>query len=417
MKTVYFLTGDIGGTNSRMFLYDSSKSQPLAFRLFRNQDFLPTDCYGDDTIFQRNIIIPFLEECWAEQEKYNLLDLDQVEIRAVLAVAGVVTNNHCNVTNLGNMLVDGNLIAADESSDVSKAIVTCMIINDFVAQGYGCLTLQPHEVRHLFGPDNVLELPPGPKVCIGAGTGLGECYLTTNSSAPDSLYTCFASEGGHVEFAPRNDLEVRMFQYLSDKFCSKNRISIERVVSGKGLANVYEFLAHEFPVNVDETIHQEFLNAGDDKGRVVAVNAKKNDLCNQAMRIMISAYGCEVGSAAIKWIPTGGLFVSGGLTPKNIEFIEGLHSDFMQAYRNKGRVSFLLDTIPLFAVMVEDLGVRGAHKAAVMEYEHRCKEVESEMVVNTKGALVVSPKVWAGAATVIAVASFCLGGLVFSRRK
>lgn len=412
-KTVYFLTGDIGGTNSRMFLYDSNKSQPLAFRLFRNQDFIPTDCYGDDSVFQRNIVVPFLEHCWAEQEQHNLLDLNQVEIRAVLAVAGVVTNNHCNVTNLGNMLVDGNLIAADESSEFSKAILSCTIINDFVAQGYGCLTLQPHEVRHLFGPDNILDLPPGPKVCIGAGTGLGECYLT-KSTVTEAPYTCFASEGGHVEFAPRNDLEVRMFQYLSEKYCSHDRISVERVVSGKGLANVYEFLATEFPITLDETIHQEFIAAGDERGRVVATNVHKNDLCFQAMSIMMSAYGCEVGSAAIKWIPTGGLFVSGGLTPKNIEFIEGLHSDFMRAYRNKGRVSPLLDTIPLFAVMVEDLGVRGAHKAAMMENEVRC--IAEETPIAQRKELYALSQWWVGVAAV-AVASFSLGGLMFSRRK
>jgi glucokinase len=73
---------------------------------------------------------------------------------------------------------------------------------------------------------------------------------------------------------------------------------------------------------------------------------------------LLSAYGSEVGCAAIKWIPTGGLFVTGGLTPKNIKQIEGSDSEFMKAYYDKGRVSKILDNIPLFAVMVEDLGVR-----------------------------------------------------------
>jgi glucokinase len=74
--------------------------------------------------------------------------------------------------------------------------------------------------------------------------------------------------------------------------------------------------------------------------------------------LLFSAYGSEAGSAAIKWIPTGGLFVTGGLTPKNIKHIEGKNSEFMKAYYDKGRVSTILDSIPLFAVMVEDLGVR-----------------------------------------------------------
>lgn len=210
------------------------------------------------------------------------------------------------------------------------------------------------------------DLPDGPKVCVGAGTGLGECYLTADSSG---TYTCYPSEGGHVEYAPRNELEIRMFHYLVEKFATKGRVSVERVVSGKGLANIYEFLADEYPSRIDHNVHDEFLTAGDEQGRVVGTNATEGSLCLQAMRIMMSAYGCEVGSAAIKWIPKGGLFVSGGLTPKNIRFIEGLHTDFMESYRHKGRVSTLLDNIPLFAVMVEDLGLRGAHKAAMMEYE------------------------------------------------
>ena len=173
------------------------------------------------------------------------------------------------------------------------------------------------------------KLLTGPKVCVGAGTGLGECYLTQTQN--DGAYTCFPSEGGHVEYAPRNDVEISLFQYISQKFASHHRISVERVVSGIGLANVYEFLANEYPEKVNATVHQEFDAAKDDKGRVVAENAQPGTLCRQAMDIMMSAYGCEVGSAAIKWIPLGGLFVTGGLTPKNIDHIDG-NTEFMQSY-------------------------------------------------------------------------------------
>ena len=231
------------------------------------------------------------------------------------------------------------------------------------------MTLKKSEVRKLYGPSDLDNLPVGPKVCIGAGTGLGECYLTpTDSDQAGTTYTCFPSEGGHVEYAPRSDVEFRMFQSLSQKFGSKDRISVERVVSGKGLANVYEFLAGENPKRIVDKVHQEFLVAGDEQGKVVAMNITDGSLCQDAMNIMMSAYGCEAGSAAIKWIPTGGLFVTGGLTPKNIQYIEGLQTKFMMSYLNKGRVNPLLERVPLFAVMVEDLGVRGAHKAAMMEY-------------------------------------------------
>ena len=125
-------------------------------------------------------------------------------------------------------------------------------------------------------------------------------------------------------------------------------------------------MANLYPDKVDTVLHKEFLEAGDLQGKVVAVNARKDKLCGMAMEIMMTSYGSEVGCVGIKMIPTGGLYVTGGLTPKNIDWIEGKDSCFMKAYRDKGRVSPILDNVPLFAVMTEDLGVRGAIKNAQM---------------------------------------------------
>lgn len=230
------------------------------------------------------------------------------------------------------------------------------------------MTLQKDEVSHLYGPSDFDALTcDSPKVCIGAGTGLGECYLTPSS---DGTYTCFPSEGGHVEYAPRCDLEVELLQYLSDLFNKQGhrRVSVERIVSGKGLANVYDFLSKKFRNDVDTAIHDEFIKSDDTQGQIVGENAATDKLCRQAMDIMMSAYGCEAGSAALKWIPRSGLFITGGLTPKNIVYIKGEDTKFMESFVNKGRLSPLLESIPTYAVMVEDLGIRGAHKAAMNLY-------------------------------------------------
>ena len=98
-----------------------------------------------------------------------------------------------------------------------------------------------------------------------------------------------------------------------------------------------------------------------------------------------SSYGSEVGCVGVKLIPTGGLYVTGGLTPKNIDWIEGKDSCFMQAYRDKGRVSPILDSVPLLAVMTEDLGVRGAIKSAQMEYEKY--KARKEGIVRSKSTV------------------------------
>ena len=150
-------------------------------------------------------------------------------------------------------------------------------------------------------------------------------------------------------------------------------MSVERVVSGKGLANVYEFLAQKFPHRVDKAIHAEFLEAGDMQGAVVGKNAGiRGSLMEQAMTIMVGSYGSEAGSAALKWIPTGGIFITGGLTPKNIRYIEGKDSPFLKAFFDKGRVSPLLNSIPVFAIMNEAIGLRGARVCAMREFKSLC---------------------------------------------
>ena len=163
----------------------------------------------------------------------------------------------------------------------------------------------------------------------------------------------------------RGPLEAELHEFLKAKFGAKTRVSTERVVSGRGLANVYEFLAQKFPNRVDRTVHEEFLAAGDQQGRVVGVNSsKEGSLAQQAANIMLTSYGAEVGNAALKYIPTGGLYLSGGLTPKNLKYIQGMDSPFMKAYLDKGRMTSLCESIPLFAVKNEDIGLRGARVCA-----------------------------------------------------
>jgi len=365
--TSYLLTGDIGGTNSRMGLYLVGNNTPLGVVTYRNHDHLSK---REDGIFVRNIIYPFLKHCW--ETVPNMPPIELSEIIACLAIAGPVKDNRVIMSNLhgieicGNSIVENVVNCGKEGNCYLRSVRVCRIINDFVAQGYGCLTLQEHEIVELTpGALNKVD-PTGPKACVGAGTGLGECFLTPDEHG---AYSCFPSEGGHVEWAPRSDLEVKMLNFLKEKFASKHRVSVERVVSGTGLANCYEFLAHEFPKKVEKDVHKKIMEAGDLKGKAIAMSAKTCELCHIAMSTMFTSYGSEVGSVAIKLIPTGGLYVTGGLTPKNIHWIEGKDSCFMQAFYDKGRVSSILDNIPVLAVMVEDLGVRGAQKNAQIEYE------------------------------------------------
>jgi glucokinase len=353
------LVGDIGGTNTRLALYKPGKTSSLFEREYLNSQFI-TD--GSKT-FEKEIFVPFLNDS-------NISFADK-SIVACFAVAGPVKGNCVFLTNLGGDLstsdgdrvsikLDGASIEATMFGDL-KFIKKCKIINDFVGQGYGLLDLDlDEEVVELIPGSKAMIDPTGPKACLGAGTGLGECYLTMSSFHPEEGYECYPSEGGHVDYTPRSDVEGHLLNYLKEKFGESSRVSNERVVSGKGLANVYEFLGKKFPGETRKEVQDEFEMAQDMQGRVVGVNANSKEnpcpLCVQAMEIMMSAYGAEAGNCAVKFIPSGGLYVSGGLTPKNIDFIVGENSPFMKAYKDKGRLSSLVTSIPLFAVKVEDLG-------------------------------------------------------------
>lgn len=372
-KTTYILAGDIGGTNSRFALHLPDQSEPLLVHIYANEEALKT---ASD--YQHATLKPYLEKCLEEVEEWKSIGsvdalLSQVQVVACLAIAGPVkTDNTVFTTNMGDdggVLIDGYAIEKSNHG-LLGLLVRCKLVNDFVGQGYGALDLDLKKECVELIPGSLDKIDPlGPKVCVGAGTGLGECFLTKSSLRPELGYECYPSEGGHVDFVPRSSIEVELLEYLKAKFNCPNRISVERVVSGKGIANVYEFLAQKFPDRVDKAIHDKFLSAGDQQGRVVGVNSgMEGSLTAQAAQIMITAYGAEVGNASLKFIPTGGMFVTGGLTPKNIGMIKGEGSPFMKAYLDKGRLNPLLDTVPLFAVMTEDIGLRGARVCAEREY-------------------------------------------------
>lgn len=115
-------------------------------------------------------------------------------------------------------------------------------------------------------------------------------------------------------------------------------------------------------------------NAGDLKGAVIASYQDRDELCKETMKIFIQAYGAEAGVAALKWLPYGGLFLAGGLTPKNINAIKWKSGLFMESFMDKGRVSGMLADIPVYAVMVENIGERGAHFVAYKDLQAIVKE-------------------------------------------
>jgi len=186
------------------------------------------------------------------------------------AVAGPVDRNMVTFTNRSTWVIDGMELAK------KFGIEQVTLVNDFVANGYGLLTLTDSETHTL---QDVPAQAGAPIALIGAGTGLGQCFLTATPDTP-SMYHTWPSEGGHTEFAPRTDLEVELLNFLKKKFTETSRVSVERICSGKGIANVYEFMRTRFPKKIKKEADDEIMGAGDMMGGAIAKHAVKGDtLC------------------------------------------------------------------------------------------------------------------------------------------
>jgi len=374
----FVLAADCGGTTTRIQLYrvqsgakiEEGKRAPGA--LICEEKF-PNMFYKS----LEDIVSAFLRQyCSGSNPK---------PVVAVLAVAGIVTNNACRFTNL-DWIVDGFTFAS------KLGIPRVEVINDFVAQGYGMLTLADNEMVHL---NNVPPKKGAPIACIGAGTGLGQCFLVADLVGN---YTCYPSEGGHAEFAPRgegsDELQLELLKFLKVRFSGWNRISVERVVSGKGICNIYEFLAYKNPNRVNKVMHREFLASGSDAG-IVAKYAVEGSLSKEALDIFASCYGAACGTMAINFIPVRGLFITGGVSKKMSHIFNDPHGAFMAAYHDKGRVSTLLEQVPVFLVKNDDMGQRGAHLRAVrLLQEHLAGEAPFDQPMEPVDKnLLVAPRV------------------------
>ncbi|KAG2771220.1 hypothetical protein Pcac1_g17783 [Phytophthora cactorum] len=230
--------------------------------------------------------------------------VDEIPAACVLACAGPILKNTVDFTNVEfGWKIDGS------SLEKELGIKTVRLINDFAAMGYGLLTLRPHEYM-------VLNDAPRTRPLLWPPSAL----------VPD--WQAF--------------------------------LSVERIVSGPGLATIYEFLAKKFPEKVDPKVHEEFLKANTQQGKVIGENAKTNELCNQTLEIFVGAYGREAGNAMLKYLPRGGFYITGGLAPKNLDYFTK-KDIFLNSVFDKGRVSPAIKACPIYLVLTEELGERGAH--------------------------------------------------------
>lgn len=342
------LAGDIGGTKTILQLIRSPAATDLAETAARMIIYEETYASGDFLD-----LVPMVRQFLATVVKKT--EVDPFVERACFGIAGPVVNQVSELTNLRWFLTAERL---SRELNIEKV----RLINDFAAIGYGVLGLEPEDIYRL------QDVPPtanAPIAILGAGTGLGEGFLIPKS---EGGYRVFPSEGSHADFAPRSPLEFQLLTYLQEKN-NWGRVSTERIVSGHGIASIYQFLRDRDPSLESPAMAALFLqwqhNIGKSEKTVdlsaeisKAAIANQDYLCQQTMRIFMEAYGAEAGNLALKILPFGGLYVAGGIVTKNLPLIQ--QGSFIKAFTDKGRMRDLMIQIPVYVVSNPKVGLIGA---------------------------------------------------------
>ena len=321
------LAGDIGGTNARLAYFQPQNGH---LRLVSERVY-PSREHSE----LGEIVTQFLDDSHTRPEV------------ACFGIAGPVRNGRVETSNLPWVI---------EQSRLARQIhlPATLLINDLEASAWGIGALGPEDLVAL---NKVSGPAVGNQAVVAPGTGLGEAGLFWDGTR----HNVFACEGGHTDFAPQNDLQIELLRYLQKRF---GHVSYERVLSGPGLVNVYEFLRDS--------------GCGADSPDL-DVNAYKSDpaatisraaldgtspLAEKSLDLWISVFGAEAANLALKIMATGGLFLAGGISPKVLQKLTG--PLFMEAFLDKGRLRPLVEAIPVQVVMNEKAGLLGAARCAAV---------------------------------------------------
>ena len=315
------LAGDVGGTKVHLALYDFTAGK---LKHTRDKQFPAREYSGLDEIVK------------------EFLGADKVSA-ACFGVPGPVRDGRLRLTNLPWTL---------DSREISLhlQIDHVFLINDLEANGYGVAELSPDQIFTLSEGD---ASQIGNRALIAAGTGLGEGMLAWNGR----IHVPYPSEGGHTDFGPRNDIEIELLRFLQRKY--NGRISYERVVSGMGLTNIYEFLRDGLGMEEPKWLAEKITEAHDPNSVITEMALSvKSEICAKALDMMVSIYGAEAGNLALKVLSVGGLYVGGGIAPKILEKLKD--GTFLKAFQDKGRLSQLLINMPVRVILESRAALMGA---------------------------------------------------------
>ncbi len=319
------LAGDIGGTKTAVAIYEVGARRLTLERAGR----YPSGRYS--------CLEAILEDFLAKERR--------VPRFAAFGVAGPVVAGQAKITKLP-WTIDAKRVGR------SIGIGPVRLENDFVAAAYGIPYLTPRQLAVVARGEPEAG---GPMALIGAGTGLGQAVLWRSGGRVEAL----ASQGGHADFGPRNPAEDRLVRFVRARF---GRVSRDRLLSGEGLAHIYDFLESDGAARTTAAVARAF--AGEDRGAVIGRLglAGRDRLCTRALQMFVGIYGSEAGNLALQYRATGGVFVGGGIAAR---ILPALRSPaFLDSFSRKPPMEELLARIPVRIVREPRLGLIGAAAAA-----------------------------------------------------
>ncbi len=311
---MYALSADIGGTNSRIRLMEFAQG---------DEKILCSEQYLNKNFGDLNSVIQ------------QFLDGSSVRLpieHACIAVAGPVLNGAVKITNLPWSITE---------KGISKqfAIPSVQLVNDLAAAAYGIDYLAEEDFLNL---QKGIAWENEPIVILGVGTGFGQTMMVRNDGKPQ----LFASEGGHIDFAPRNQLAADLLGYLWQKNLN---VSVETVLSGNGLERTYSFLAERATGK----------RAPDMSAVNITQMARQGDeLAVSAVTQFVGDLGAQAGNVAISYLATSGVYLVGGVISAIIDNLAS--GQFMEAFNDKGQMAFLTEMIPVNVILNQSLGLLGA---------------------------------------------------------
>jgi glucokinase len=325
------LAGDIGGTKTNLAIFSSETGwrKPFAEAIYTNVNY------------------PDFESLLHEFLAQHDFPIDQ----ASFGVAGPVVAGHASITNLPWKMDEQQLQTAFQ-------IPSVRLLNDLDAIAHAV----PHlESQDLFTLNEGQGVPGGVIAVIAPGTGLGEAFLTWNGSQ----YQAHTSEGGHADFAPANTFQLELLRYLMVRF---PHVSFERLCSGKGIPNIYDYLKDSGTAEEPQWLAEQLATTLDRSPFIVNNALDKNacEICVATLNTFVSILASEAGNLALKVLSTGGVYIGGGIPPRILSYLQSNH--FMQAFTHKGRFTQMLAQMPVHVILNPKVALLGA---AIHGFEKR----------------------------------------------